>query len=304
MERDQLRTLVAVVDEGSFDGAAAVLGITPSAVSQRVKALERAVGQVVVRRTIPTVATASGQVLLRLARQQAVLEQEALAALGAGASQRLSVSIAVNADSLATWFGPVLATAAGWDDLAVRIRVDDQDHTRELLRSGEVLAGVTADPDPVGGCRSEPLGAMRYLPVAAPDLARAHRGSRGPRWSELPVVRFNGKDDLQHRHLASVGALPGPMHEVPDSTAFVDAIEAGLGWGMVPEAQLRDRRLVRIAPGHEDVVLHWQVWRLDSARLARVTEAVHRAARGALRSPTGPGADAAGVRPTRAGAGE
>ena len=142
MECEQLRTLTAVVDEGSFEEAAAALGVTPSAVSQRVKALERSVGQVVVVRSIPVAPTAAGEVLLRLARQEAVLEQEARAALGSGAGDRLTVAVAVNADSLATWFRPVLAEAAAWDDLALRIRVDDQDHTRELLRSGEVVAGT------------------------------------------------------------------------------------------------------------------------------------------------------------------
>ncbi|HMQ38382.1 MAG TPA: LysR family transcriptional regulator, partial [Micropruina sp.] len=38
---DQVETLAAIVDEGTLDAAAARLHLTPSAVSQRLKALER-----------------------------------------------------------------------------------------------------------------------------------------------------------------------------------------------------------------------------------------------------------------------
>ena len=60
IDLSQLRALAAVVDEGSFDAAASALHLTPSAVSQRIKALEQSAGRVLVRRTKPTEATEAG----------------------------------------------------------------------------------------------------------------------------------------------------------------------------------------------------------------------------------------------------
>lgn len=50
---DQLAALAAVIECGSFDAAADRLHVTPSAVSQRIKALESRVGQVLVVRDKP-----------------------------------------------------------------------------------------------------------------------------------------------------------------------------------------------------------------------------------------------------------
>ncbi|NUR39861.1 MAG: LysR family transcriptional regulator, partial [Streptomyces sp.] len=81
---DQVRTLLAVVDEGTFDAAAAVLRLTPSAVSQRVKALEQRTGRVLLVRAKPVRPTESGEVVVRFARQLARLERDAWSELGAG----------------------------------------------------------------------------------------------------------------------------------------------------------------------------------------------------------------------------
>ena len=287
MDPDQLATLGAIVDEGSFDAAAYELSITPSAVSQRIKALEAAVGQVVVQRTAPCRPTRAGEVLLRLARQQEVLHREAWNELGGGEGRRTALTVAVNADSLATWFGEVLCAAAGWDDVTVRLRVDDQDHTAQLLRSGEVLGGITSHPTAVSGCRSIPLGLMRYLPVATPSLRERHRDGRSVGWAAMPVVRFNARDDLQTSFLRSRGARPGPLHEVPASDAYATAVRGGLGWGMLPVQQLGTSlergELVRLSRDHLDVPLHWQVWRMESERVGRLTDAVVAASRRGLR---------------------
>jgi LysR family transcriptional regulator (chromosome initiation inhibitor) len=300
MDSEQLRTLAAVLDEGSFEAAARRLQVTPSAVSQRIRALESAVGQVLVQRSLPTLPTPAGEVLLRQARQRELLDAELAAELralggsdpssGEGAAGRSALPLAVNADSLDTWFLGVLDVAATWDDVTLRVHVDDQDHTRELLRSGAVMAGVTADAAPVSGCRSVALGAMRYLPVSTPGLRADHRAGRGLDWGSLPVVRFNAKDDLQDRFVDRLGHRPGPVHEVPSPQAFVAAIRSGLGWGLVPELQLGDSLrtgdLVRLAPAHEDVLLHWQQWSLASQRLTRLSEAVRAVAHRHLRTST------------------
>ncbi|MFD6754117.1 LysR family transcriptional regulator ArgP [Micromonospora gifhornensis] len=286
LDSAQLRTLAAVVSEGSFDAAARLLHVTPSAVSQRIKALEEAVGQVLVRRQRPCDATEAGRPLLRLAGQLALLEREALAdargPLG-GDPGRTRVAVVVNADSLATWFPAALARLPAAPELSFDIRQDDQDHSAELLRAGAVMAAVTAQREAVQGCRVRPLGAMRYRALAAPSSLRRWfaDGLTRSALAAAPVVVFDRRDRIQHRFLRTLAgrALDPPVHYVPSVPAFSAAIRLGLGWGMVPEQiaadDLESGRCVDLAPGRVvDIPLYWQHWRLDSAVLTALTTAV------------------------------
>ncbi|MDF9279554.1 LysR family transcriptional regulator ArgP [Arthrobacter sp. EH-1B-1] len=291
MQFEQLRALAAIIDEESFEAAADTLRITPSAVSQRIKALEASVGQIVVRRGIPCTPTDAGSVLLRMARQVQIIEAETRSALGHGEATRTVTRVAVNADSLATWFVPVLGEAAGWTDTTLDLRVEDQDHSSRLLRQGDVIGAITSDPAPVNGCRAELLGYMRYLPVATPALRNRFLNDDGIDFTRMPVLQFNAKDDLQQRFLLSHGVTqPPPRHLIPSSEAFLAALRAGLGWGMIPELQLESDldlgALVLLEKdAHVDVPLHWQTWTLNSERLNRMTEAVREASH-RLRSGT------------------
>ncbi|MFC6706380.1 LysR family transcriptional regulator ArgP [Flexivirga alba] len=288
MQDEQLRTLVAVADEGTFEAAARRLMITPSAVSQRIRALEISVGAVVVQRSSPVRPTEAGQVLLRLGRQRMALEDEALAELGLREGGVDDLAIAVNADSLATWFEEVLRVAAEWQDVALRLRVEDQAHSSSLLRAGSVVAAITSDPVAVQGCSVIQLGTMRYLPLCTPQLRERHRRGRKVDLGSMPMVRFNERDDLQDellrvRDMHATGAL----HEVPSSESFAAAVAAGLGWGMLPVAQARRRidegELVRVVREHvADVPLYWQAWRLRTESLQRLSDAVAQASRRAL----------------------
>ncbi|MFB7505831.1 LysR family transcriptional regulator ArgP [Streptomyces broussonetiae] len=286
---EQVRTLLAVVDEGTFDAAAAALHVTPSAVSQRVKALEQRTGRVLLERTKPVRPTESGAVLVRFARQLARLEQDAWGELGlSGAGEPTRVSVAVNADSLATWFLRALTRVAG---LCFELHREDEGHTAALLREGLVMAAVTALPEPVPGCTVRPLGRMRYLPVAAPEFARRHLdGPLARLLPKAPVVVFDRKDDIQDGFVRRLGhGAASPLrHYVPTSEGFAEAVAAGLGWGLVPEAQagplLAEDRLHLLAPGKwVDVTLYWQQWKLDSPALAALAGAVTATAAESLR---------------------
>ncbi|GAB3247102.1 LysR family transcriptional regulator ArgP [Nocardioides dilutus] len=283
-----VEALVAIADHGTFDAAARALHVTPSAVSQRIRALEHEAGQVVVRRGSPCVPTEAGTALVRLGRQLQLLDAEARATLR-DQHGRVEMTVAVNADSLATWFRDVLAEVARREDLVVRLVVEDQAYSAELLRSGEALGAVTSDPHPVQGCRAEHLGFLRYRPAATPELARRWRAGRGMDWQRMPVVVFNAKDALQHDLLRARGVTdPDVVHLVPTSADFLEAVRLGLGWGMLPEPQLRPAveagTLVTLGGrSHHDVHLHWQRWRIDSAALSRLTDAVRRCSSAHLR---------------------
>jgi LysR family transcriptional regulator (chromosome initiation inhibitor) len=290
----QLTALAAVLEEGSFDRAAQRLSLTPSAVSQRIKALEDRLGQVLVLRQSPCLATAAGKRLLRSLQKMRLLEAETLDDFGmhGGDTPTASIPIAVNADSLATWFLDALADLHQRRGLLFDVRVEDQDHSTDLLREGSVLGAVTADAHPVQGCTVEPLGVMRYLPVASPEFVERHVGKRldATALSAAPMLVFNRKDELQSRFIHSVtrtGVSP-PVHYIPSSTAFVDAAAMGLGWAMAPESMARERLasgvLRVLAPRRWlDVPLYWQHWSIRAETLGWVTEALRRAAGRVLR---------------------
>lgn len=282
----QLAAFAAVLDEGSFEAAARTLHVTPSAISQRIKGLEERLGRVLIRRGTPCVATEAGQSLQRHARQLRLLEQQALAPFEA-AADALPVSIAVNADSIATWFVPALAALRRSHEVAFDLVVEDQDHSSELLRQGRVMAAVSADPRPVQGCRAVSLGRMRYLAVASPAFVAAHfaGGVDEAALAAAPCTVFNRKDELQHRWMRRITRrrLSPPLHHVPSTHGFIHAALHGLGWGMNPRALvaplLAAGALVELVPGLSlEVPLYWQHWRLDAPLLADLTRCVRDAA--------------------------
>ena len=280
LDAGQLRALAAVVEFGSFDAAAEHLHVTPSAISQRIKALEQRVGQVLVLREKPCVATAAGLPLIRLAAQTALLEAETLAEMRGGSPERPRVAVAVNADSMATWFTGVFARLP---DVLFDVRIEDQDHSARLLREGVVMGAVTTERIPV---RVRPLGVMRYLPVAAPHYLQRHLpdGLTADAATAAPSLSWNRADALQDQLLRSVfrRSIRRPIHYIPTAEGFGAAVQAGLGWGMYPE-QLVDASFVPITDAHLDVPLYWQSWKLDSDTVAQVTDAVTAAAAGLRR---------------------
>lgn len=296
MDLEQLRALAAVVDQETFEAAADELRITPSAVSQRIKALERSVGSVLVRRLKPVVPTPAGERLLRSARQLLLLADEALLALrsdqahdaarpgsAGGVAERLRVPIVANADSIATWLPPAIREVALGGRIAVELLRDDEHATADLLRSGDAVGAITADPRPVQGCSVRPLGTMVYRAKASEEFIRRWfpGGATPEALAAAPVMQYDRKDTHQLALLARVApeATP-PQHFIPDSVQYVEAVHAGLGWGMVPDQQDPDGSLVELDAGwREDLELHWQSWTLDSPGLAEVSAAVVRAAR-------------------------
>ena len=291
-DREQLETLAAVVAVGTFDAAAARLSVTPSAVSQRIKALEQQLGRVVVVRSKPIRATDAGTALLRLAQQLAALEHEAASQLGiADSLAAVSIPLAVNADSMATWLLPALAEVATAQSVVFELHRDDQEYTADLLAAGTVMAAVTSEARPVSGCSATSLGRMRYHPVASPAFADRWfpDGPTAGALAGAPVVVFDRKDELQSRYLRAVTRkqLAPPAHFVPASADFAVAIELGLGWGMLPKEQFEPGRrsgalVVLDAERSVAVPLYWQQWNLRSRALDAVASAVVSHARAAL----------------------
>lgn len=287
----QLQALRAAVDAGTLEGAARDLHVTPSAISQRLKALEQATGRVLLVRSKPVQVTDPGRTVLRLAREMDLLVADTARELDGDDDGPVVLPVAVNADSLSTWLLPALAPLR--DEVLLDLHRADQDDTAALLRDGSVVAAVTAASSPVPGCTSTPLGILRYRPAAVPGFAGRWfpDGPTSAALKRAPVVDFDRDDDLQRGWLRrrTRGQAAPPTHRVPSTEGFVQAILAGLGWGMLSDLQLAEPSLrsavVLLDPeATVDVPLHWQRWKVRSPSLERLSDVVLAGARQSLRS--------------------
>jgi len=297
---DALECLAAIVEEGGFERAAQRLSITQSAVSQRLRALEAQVGTVLIVRSRPLKPTSAGQLLLKHTKQMRLLRADlerdlkelAPSSTGGGRDDE-RISIAINADSIATWALPALDGLAR-DGLPMEIIADDQDFTQEWLREGQVLGCVTTLRQALRGCKVVPLGAMRYIAVAEAQYAqqRCPRGLTAHNFRDVPFLAFNRKDDMQSEFVGKAFGLKRVTLNqlfVPSSEGQVRAVLAGWGASVVPEllarGLLEQGRLVNIAGAFSlPIQLYWHCWNLESVVLDQLTAALKRAAAASLTS--------------------
>lgn len=288
-ETRDLISLLAVITEGSFDAAAKALHVTPGAMSQRIKQLEEKVGQLLVIRGQPARPTVAGEVMLRLARQVSLLSDEAAQRLQGPreASAPRVLSLAVNHDSLATWFRPVFTTLAESGELLLDMHWGDASQTGKLLRDGTAVAAILSAPEPIAGCPARRLGLLRYQAVATPAFMRRWfpGGMSAVALSRAPVVFFDRSDELTTRFIRRQFRKPLqlPAHYVPSSHEMVAAVCAGLGWSLLPAALIKDHlqtgQLVRFSHiPHLDRPIYWQAWSSESPLVRHVLKAVRQAA--------------------------
>ncbi len=294
LDGKQLEALAAVLEHGGFGPAATALSLTLAAVSLRIKSLEATLGQRLLVRGKVVRPTVAGQTLLAHIKQLRLMEADLLAdgaKLQGKEKQWQRLCVAVNADSLSSWFLPGVAPTLARHHLLLDVVIDDQEHTHEALKSGDVVACVSTHPAPMRGCVAEPLGVMRYRCVGAPALVRKCQTKTGAvsphRLLATPAVIFNRKDGLQdlflHQHFG-LQTPQYPRHFVPAVDAFESALASGMGWGMVHELHLATRAgrlpLVEMLPGSTvDIPLYWHHWAREPVSAQRLTQAVKLAAK-------------------------
>jgi len=280
----QLEALAQIIDAQSFEKAAERLCITQSAISQRLRQLEKQVGQRLIIRTNPPTLTEAGVQALKYFRQVSLLQQDFLDTLaGSGSEERTTIAIGSNADSLATWLLDALAPLLEQEKLFVEIKVDDQDKTHDLLRNGDVIGCISASSEPIQGCNCIPLGIMTYRCLVSPSFKLQHF-SEGVDINSLmaaPCVEFNHKDDLQRQYLSRYfdAVYPAARHRIPSAESFNDFIARGYGWGMAPDVQshalLKSGKVVELVEGNTiDVPLYWHIWNLRIALSRELTTAL------------------------------
>ncbi|MBU0943195.1 MAG: LysR family transcriptional regulator ArgP [Proteobacteria bacterium] len=277
-----IEAMAMVVREGGFDKAANVLHLSQSAVSQRVKLLEEQTGQILLARSTPPRTTSAGRNLLKHYLQVKQLEDDLLGEMDKEADKGYrSIAVALNADSLATWFLDAIQSLVVKEGVLLDIRVDDQEQTHRLLKNGDVVGCVSTQDQPLQGCRMVYLGEMNYQLLAAPEFVEKWfpAGLTITEACRAPAIIFNRKDELHHKLFQQVfGEVPDafPAHYIPSAEKFVDFIARGLGYGMLPgqqsESFLRNGRLVDLAPGCKvPVKLYWHCWNLKSKLLDTLT---------------------------------
>ena len=293
-----LECLAAIVEEGGFERAAQRLNVTQSAVSQRLRALEAQVGSVLIVRSRPLRPTSSGQLLLKHTKQMRLLRadlerdlQELAPSAPGGTREDERISIAINADSIATWAMGALHDLVR-QRLPLEIIVDDQDFTQEWLRSGQVLGCVTTLKQALRGCKMVPLGAMPYVAVASAAFAQQYlpQGLTPHNFREVSFLSFNRKDDMASEFVARAFGLKRVALNhlfVPSAEGQMRAVAAGWAVGVVPEllarGALADGSMVDLAPGRAlSIELYWHCWNLESELLDALTAALTGAAAQAL----------------------
>ncbi|MDY0107610.1 MAG: LysR family transcriptional regulator ArgP [Giesbergeria sp.] len=289
-----LECLAAIVEEGGFERAAQRLNVTQSAVSQRLRALEAQVGSVLIVRSRPLRPTSAGQLLLKHTKQLRLLRadlerdlQELAPSAHGGGREEERISIAINADSIATWALDALHDLVR-QRLPLEIIADDQDFTQEWLRSGQVLGCVTTLKQALRGCKMVPLGAMHYVAVASAAFAGKHLpgGLTAHNFREVSYLSFNRKDDMAAEFVARAFGLKRVALNhlfVPSSEGQLRAVHAGWAVGVLPELLVRqglaDGSLVDVAPGQSlPIRLYWHCWNLESEVLDQLTQALTEAA--------------------------
>lgn len=275
-----LQALAAVVDQSGFERGAKHLGLTQSAVSQRIKLLEARLGQPVLVRAPKLAPTPLGRRLLNHVQQVRLLEHDLLDQIPALGEREQRLRLAINADSLATWWSPVTGEFCRQHDVLLDLVVEDQDVALKRMRDGEVAGCICATPRPVQGARSHALGSMRYRALASPDYVKRHfpHGLDHASLRRAPAIVFGPDDRLQHRYLEMRGYhAPFPHHLCPSSEGFVHLAEAGMGYGMFPEGlvarEMAEGSLVDLdADSYIDVPLYWHHWRHGGSTLEALTD--------------------------------
>ena len=277
---------LAVAELGSFELAAQKLCITASAVTLRVQALEKQLGHILILRERPCRVTTAGQSLLEHLQHQRLMEDHLLQHLNGQkqGDQFYKVNIATNADALATWLLPSLQHTLKQEKITLNLIVDDQSQTHHLLEHGLVNACISSEAQHMKGCMVHHLGCMHYKMVATPAFQKKWfaQGVNRDSIRKAPAVIFNDKDRLHEDISISLFGLnmqSYPFHFIPSASAFLEAIELGLGFGLVPEMQIQTQlasgKLIELIPeARTEIPLYWHHWKQQSMPLQQISQTI------------------------------
>ena len=266
-----LQALASVIEEQSFERAANVLYITQSAVSQRIKQLEQNIAQPVLIRSQPIRATEVGKKLVKHYHQVMQLEADLLPNIFPDTPQSpITIHLATNADSLATWLIPALAPTIKTKLIEINMLVADEQHTIEKLKDGEAFGAISLQEQPIKGCQMTRLGDLNYILVASPEFRDTYfeTGINRESLQYAPGIAFDQKDNMHIRFIEEQYGLKEseyPLHTMRSSEAFVAMAKHGAAFCLVAELQikqeLQDGSLINLLPDYKlTETLYWHHW--------------------------------------------
>ncbi len=267
----QLRSLAATLEAGTIVGAAKRLHVTPPAVSQQLRLLERSTGLALTERTPDGLrATDAGRELIEAtARIEAEVERcsRALEAIAKGSGGH----VVFGAVSTAKYVAPKLI-ASFWSqhsDIEVQLAIGNREETIALLEHGSVDLVMMGRPPSGLELETKLLGDHPHVVIASPGNPLTTR-------QRLPVeelaghrflIRERGSGTRQvFEELFQQRRIPPPNGmEVSSNETIKQAVIAGLGIALISAhtiaAELDDGRLSVLDVEGLPVMRWWQVVR-------------------------------------------
>ncbi len=278
-----LAALVEVTEQQSFELAAQKLFISQSAISQRIKALEEQLGQPVLIRSQPILATHAGEQLLAHFKRVRQLEYELVPILSPEKPTKpMKISLAVNADSIATWFIDAITLVLKTQLVELNLIIEHEERTLDKLRSGEAVGALSIIEKPLKGYRSFKLGKMEYCLVANPDFIAQYfpDGVNQNSLKMAPAISYDHKDDMHVRYIAkhfNLAAAEYYCHSVRSSEAFVALVKQGVAYCLLPKLQIANEldsgQLASLCPEYTLVeTLYWHSWVLVKGVSKQISE--------------------------------
>jgi len=266
-----LEALTAVIDLQSFDKAASKLFITQSAISQRIKLLEENIGQPVIVRSQPIVATAAGERLVVHFKMVRELENELVPELMPDAPTKpIKVSLAVNADSIATWFLGAITPVLKKHLVELDLIVKNEYQTIDALRSGQATGAVSCIEKALPGYQSFKLGDVTFILVCSPEFAKRYfpNGITKDSLRYAPGISYDPSDDMHVKFIEqhfNIQPRDYYCHSVRSSQAFVELAKQGAAYCLVPTLQIEKEittgELINLCSDKSiTLTLYWHSW--------------------------------------------
>jgi len=233
----QLRALIAVVDEGSFSVAAERLGISQSAVSHAVAALERATGRPVLVRTGRPQPTAVGRQILDHARAAlaAIVAVEEIA-MRRDAQPHGQLVLAAPPTACHALLPAMLARwSSGFPDVSVSLFEGEDDEVSGWLDSVTADLAVLVDPPRVpDGAAVLDSDVFHALLAADHPLAGQPRIDVSDLSDDAFLLSTGGCERSIREIHGRAGAPFRPAHRVRQLSTLFAMVRAGVGVSIVP----------------------------------------------------------------------
>lgn len=247
----QLRTFVAVADQGGFTAAGRRLGLSQPAVSRAIATLEKELGlPLFVRRRDRLSLTEAGSVALthtREAVRQLTLMRTEVAGLAGDVTGTLSLASLPTATAI--FVAPQLRTfARRHPAVTIRLLEGSEEEVRDWLDQGVVEAGVVSLP--VKGLAAAALGDQDLVAVVPAASPLAEKSTVD--YSDLarePFVRSTGGCAEVFMPIArQAGVEFDRAFEAREIPAALEIVRAGLAVSILPRAGLPELPGIAVRP--------------------------------------------------------